>query len=191
VQLDRVPLSRSILQETGTPAPPGGVGTLACASDETPSRAEPAEQVSGLSGLMVVCLCFALLGQGQRCDVDPRFASPTATLQTYWEALRAGDAETASMCIDEGSYTGPYPGSVWFMPESRDLRLESVHALPVRPGRVLVNYEVHYFALGASEEFSFSTGSHLVRVRGEWRIVPPFGDVSVQELRPIHRLAPI
>jgi len=55
----------------------------------------------------------------------------------------------------------------------------------------MVNYEVHYFALGASEEFSFQTASHLVRVQGEWRIVPPFGDVSAQESPPIHRLAPI
>lgn len=164
---------------------------VACSSDHIPSRTEPAERASALSWLMLVCLSFALLGQGQRCDVDPRFGSPLATIQTYWEALREGDAETASLCIDEGSYTGPYPGSVWFMPPSHDLRVEAAQTLPVRPGRVLVNYEVHYFALGASEEFSFRTGSHLVRARGEWRIVPPFGDVSSQDFRPIHRLAPI
>lgn len=151
----------------------------------------PAERIGALSWLMLLVLCFAVLGQGQRCEVDARFASPTATLHTFWEALRSGDAETASQCIEEGSYSGPYPGTVWFMPPSRDLRLEAVHALPVRPGRVLVNYEVHYFAVGAAEELSFEIGSHLVEARGEWRIVPPFGNVSLHEWRPIHRLVPI
>ena len=140
---------------------------------------------------MLLLLCFAVLGQGQRCEVDPRFGSPASTLLTYWEALRSGDAETASQCIEDGNYTGPYPGAVWFMPPTRDLRLEAVRSLPVRRGRVMVNYEVHYFALGVSEELSFRTESHLVQVRGEWRIAPPFGNVSVQEWRPLHRLTPI
>ena len=191
MQLDRVPFPRSTPQETGTPAPPGGVGRVACSSDDFPSSLAPTKRVSALSCLMLLILCFAVLGQGQRCEVDPRFGSPGATLLTFWEALRTGDAETASMCFEEGSYSGPYPGTVWFMPPSRDLRLEAVHSLPVRPGRVLVNYEVHYFAIGAAEELSFQTGSHLVEARGEWRIVPPFGSVSLQEWRPIHRLEPI
>lgn len=191
MQLDRVPLSRSNPQETGTPAPPGGVGRDACPGHPIPSDAEPTEKVSARSWLMLLFLCFAVLGQGERFEVDPRFGSPGATLGTFWEALRLGDAETASLCIEDGSYAGPYPGTVWFMPPSRDLRLEAVHALPVRPGRVMVNYEVHYFALGVSEELSFQTENHLVQVRGEWRITPPFGNVSMQEWRPIHRLAPI
>jgi hypothetical protein len=152
---------------------------------------EPTERVSALSWLLLLTLCLAVLGQGQRCEVDPRFGSPGATLQTFWEALRLGDAETASLCIEEGSYTGPFPGMVWFMPPSHDLRLDAVHSLPVRTGRVMVNYEVHYSVLGAAEEFSFRTENHLVQVRGEWRIVPPFGNVGMQEWGPIHRLAPI
>jgi hypothetical protein len=139
----------------------------------------------------VLLLCVALVGQGQRCAVDPRFCSPVATLRTYWESLRQGDAETASLCIEDGSYTGPYPGAVWFMPPSHDLTLAAVHELPVRRGRVLVNYEVHYFALGASEELSFRSESQLVERHGEWRITPPFGEVNVQEWQPIRRLAPI
>jgi len=191
VQLDRVPLSRSIPEESGTPAPPGGVGNLACTSDVVPSSAEPRERVRALSWLMLLWLCFAVLGQGQRCVVDPRFASPVSTLRTFWQALRSDDVDTAALCIENGDYAGPYPGSVWFMPPTRDLRLESVHLLPVHRGRVMVNYEVHYFALGVAEELSFATESHLVQARGEWHIVPPFGDVSLQEWRPLHRLTPI
>lgn len=191
MQLDRVPLSRPVAQESGTPAPPDGVGTVACANIQSPSSPEPRERVRALSWMMLLVLCFAVLGQGQRCDVDPRFGSPASTLLTYWEALRSGDAETAAQCIEDGNYTGPYPGSVWFMPPTRDLHLEDVHSLPVRRGRVMVNYEVHYFAYGVGEELSFHTENHLVQVRGEWRIVPPFGNVSAQEWRPLHRLAPI
>jgi hypothetical protein len=191
VQLDRVPLPRPVSQETGTPTPPGGVGSVACANDEVLSSATPRERVSALSWLLVLTLCFSVLGQGQRCEMDPRFGSPVSTLRTYWEALSAGDAETASECIEDGNYTGPYPGAVWFMPTTRDLRLEEVHSLPVRRGRVMVNYEVHYFALGIAEELSFRTENHLVQVRGEWRIAPPFGNVSQQQWRPLHRLTPI
>jgi hypothetical protein len=140
---------------------------------------------------MLLVLSLSVLGQGQRCLVDPRLGSPVRTLQTYWDALRAGDVETASMCIEDGNYSGPYPGSVWFMPPTRDLRLEAVHSLPVRRGRVMVDYEVHYFALGVTEELSFRTESHLVLARGEWRIAPPFGNVNLQTPRTLHRLTPI
>ena len=162
-----------------------------CPSHEPHSRLPPTERASPLSWLLLIAFCLSVLGQGQRCEVDPRFGSPTATLRTFWEALRLGDVETASQCIEDGGYTGPFPGMVWFMPPSHDLRLEAVRSLPVRRGRVLVNYEVHYFALGVSEELSFRTENHLVQVRGEWRIAPPFGNVSTQAWSPLHRLVPI
>jgi hypothetical protein len=192
VQLDRVPPARSAQeQESGTATPPGGVGTGACSSSDSTFPRPPLTPAGVLSCALVLVLCVGLLGQGQRYSVDPRFCSPVATLRTYWESLRQGDAETASLCIEEGSYTGPFPGAVWFMPPSRNLRLTEVHELPVRHGRVLVNYEVHYLALGVSEELSFRSESQLTEHQGEWRITPPFGEVNVQEWRPIRRLAPI
>jgi len=136
-------------------------------------------------------LCFSVLGQGERFRVDPRFRTPNATLDTFWQALRSDDAETASLCLEDGGYTGPFPGAVWFLPPTRDLRLEAIHTLPVRRGRVMVNYEVHYFAVGVAEELSFHTENQLVQVRGEWRITPPLGNASFPEWRPIHRLTPI
>jgi hypothetical protein len=162
-----------------------------CSSHDAASHLPPIQKAGALAWAMLLVLCLSVLGQGERCEVDPRFASPGATLHTFWEALRAGDAETASQCIEDGGYTGPFPGMVWFMPPSHDLRLEAVHSLPVRRGRVMVNYEVHYFALGVSEELSFRTENHLVQLRGEWRIAPPFGNVSTQEWVPLHRLSPI
>jgi len=192
VQLDRVPPPRPVRQqESGTVAPPVGVGMAACPSPDSPSPSPPLAPAGPLSCALVLLMCVALLGQGQRCIIDPRFNSPIATLRTYWESLQQGDAETASLCIEDGGYTGPYPGSVWFMPPSRNLTLTEVHALPVRRGRVMVNYEVHYFALGAAEELSFKTESQLVEHHGEWRITPPFGEVNAQPWQPIRRLAPI
>lgn len=192
MQLDRVPPARPVPEEeSGTAAPPVGVGMAACPSPDSPFPPPPLAPAGALSYVLVLLLCVALLGQGQRCTIDPRFSSPIATLRTYWQSLELGDAETASLCIEEGSYTGPYPGSVWFMPPSRDLTLSAVHALPVRRGRVMVNYEVHYFALGAAEELSFRTESQLIERHGEWRITPPFGEVNAQEWKPIRRLAPI
>jgi hypothetical protein len=163
----------------------------ACPSHETPSQLPPTERASAPAWVLLLLLCLSVLGQGQRCEVDPRFGSPGATLRTFWEALRLGDVETAEECFEDGGYTGPFPGMVWFMPPSHDLRLEAVHSLPVRRGRVMVNYEVHYFALGVAEELSFSTENHLVQIKGEWRIAPPYGNVSTQEWKTLHRLAPI
>jgi hypothetical protein len=54
-----------------------------------------------------------------------------------------------------------------------------------------VNYEVHYHAIGVSEELSFPVENQLVQVRGEWRIAAPFGNASLPVTRPIHRLLPI
>ena len=191
MQLDRVPPVRENSQESGTPAPPDGVGSDACSSAEPASSAPPGERAGALSWLLLLMLCFSVLGQGERFAVDPRFHSPSSTLQTFWQALRSDDAETASLCLEDGGYTGPFPGAVWFLPPTRDLRLESIHTLPVRRGCVMVNYEVHYLAVGVVEELSFQTENQLVQVRGEWRISPPLGNVSLPEWRPIHRLSPI
>ena len=179
------------MQDSGTTGAPVGVDPAACPCPVPTSSPPPAPRARPRSWLLLLVLCLGVLGQGERCEIDPRFASPTATLRTFWEALRAGDMEAAEACIEEGDYSGPYPGWVWFMPPSRDLRLESVQPLPVRRGRVVVDYEVHYFALGASEELSFKTQSQLVEARGEWRITAPYGNVTTLEWRPIHRLVPI
>jgi len=128
-----------------------------------------------------------VLGQGQRCTLDPRFASPDSTLRLFWEALRAGDAETASMCIEDGGYTGPYPGMVWFLPPASQLRLESIRSLPVQRDRVMVSYIVHCYPSATSEELSFQTENQLVRVRGEWRICSPVGSVSLPGWNPEYR----
>ena len=135
--------------------------------------------------LWILFACVGLLGQGERCRVDPRFRSPSATLHTYWSALRHDDGDTAYECFVEGRHDLPEPGALWFLPPTDELWLQGFHSLPVTAGRVMVSYEVHYRPKGVFEERMFKTGSELVRMRGEWRIAQPLGNASWPEWKPV------
>lgn len=124
---------------------------------------------------------FGLLGQGEDCRVDPRFNSPSATLATYWTALRDNDLTTVYDCFTEGRHDMPFDGMLWFLPQGADLDLTEFRSLPVTGGRVMVSYEVHYRAPGAARAQSFQTGNELVRQRGEWLIARPLGEASMPE----------
>lgn len=136
-------------------------------------------------GVFVVALAsLSLLGQGERSRVDPRFVSPSATLRTYWDALRAGDAAGAWECLVEGRHDLPMPGMLWFLPPTDELTLDAFRSLPVTRGRILVSYEVRYRRAGSGEVRSFRTADELVRLQGEWRIARPVGEASMPEWRP-------
>ena len=170
-------------EHSGTPPPPSGVG----ASSES-SNAKPTPRGrAGLRHLLMLLLAsFTLLGQGERCQVDPRFASPSATLLTFWSAMREGNAEEVWECFVEGRDDLPMPGMLWFIPPTERISLAEFRALPVTSGRVLVRYEVHFVPQGFDEEHVFVTGDELVRVRGQWRIARPIGQVSA----PVWETAP-
>lgn len=132
-------------------------------------------------------LSLSLLGQGERSRVDHRFISPSATLTTYWSALRAGDASEAWECMIEGRHDLPRPGMLWFLPPTDELTLEEFRSLPVTGGRVLVSYEVRYRPTGTGDVRSFRTADEMVRTRGQWRIARPIGEASMPEWQPIPR----
>jgi hypothetical protein len=132
-------------------------------------------------------LLASVLGQGERFNVDRRFRTPDAALTTYWQALRTNDAAGAWECLENGPYDMPFPGMVWFLPPTEDLRLTGIQALPVQRGRVVVTYEVRYRPEGLREEFSFRTASELVLRRGEWRITQPIDTASIPGWRPSPR----
>jgi len=134
---------------------------------------------------------FTLLGQGERCLVDARFRTPSATLATYWSALRDGDAVAAGECVIEGTEGQPFPGMLWFMPPTREVRLEDFRSLPVTAGRLYVSYEVRFRPLGAIEEQSFQTGHELVRMHGGWRIARGLGTASLPQWHSIPRMVDI
>jgi hypothetical protein len=119
--------------------------------------------------------------------VDARFTSPSATLATFWEAVRMGDAETVWESFVEGRSDLPMPGQLWFLPPTDRITLTAFRSLPVTGGRVLVTYEVRYVPRGLAEEHSFRTGSELVRQSGLWRIARPLGQASVPDWEPTPR----
>lgn len=171
---------------SGTLPPAVGVDHAERAGGDPAGAAE--RRGIGLRGaLLLLWMAFALLGQGERCLVDERFASPGATLATYWEAMRSGDDDTVAQCHVGGPHDLPFPGMLWFMPPTREVRLEAIRSLPVAAGRVLVTYEVCYRPDGARVEQRLRTGHELVRQRGEWRIERPLGEASVPEWTPVRR----
>jgi hypothetical protein len=134
---------------------------------------------------------FALLGQGERCRVDPRFSTPSATLVTYWSALRDGDAEAVADCVLDDAAGQPFPGMLWFMPPTNELRLAGFRSLPVSAGRLFVTYEVRFRPLGALQDQRFETGHELVRRQDGWRIARGLGEASLPEWQPIPRAVDI
>jgi hypothetical protein len=134
---------------------------------------------------------MALLGQGELCRVDPRFSTPSATLATYWSALRDGDSQTAGECVLDGAEDQPFPGMLWFMPPTREVRLEEFRSLPVAAGRLYVTYDVRFRPVGALEEQRFQTGHELVRLHGGWRIARGLGTASLPQWKSIPRAVDI
>ena len=169
---------------SGTPEPTSGVSGA-----DRPAVAEPARSFPrSLRRLAAVAAAsLVLLGQGERCKVDPRFASPSATLRTYWQALYNGDAETAWSCFVEVRPELPLPGEVWFLPPSDSLKLADFRALPVTNGRVLVRYQVEYVPHGVPEVRSFPSAEEVVRLHGEWRIARRVGEASYPDWTPTSR----
>src|SRR5205814_10192237 len=124
LQLDRVPPRRTTLQIPGTAAGmfgvvkdaerDAGLGFTPPLGFEHPAGIMPAlecgqpipaaRERSGSSWSRRLALAFAffsLLGQGEPGRIDSRFASPSALLATYWEALWANDDQTLAECFTD------------------------------------------------------------------------------------------
>ena len=182
-----IPPARTFSGTTHTP-----VGVIECDrpswGDASPRSVTTVGAKVGWRGVLTVAfVSLSLLGQGEQARVDPRFISPSATLQTYWAALRAGDANGAWECLVEGRHQLPRPGMLWFLPPTDELSLAEFRSLPVTGGRILVSYEVRYRPVGDADLRSFRSADELVRMRGEWRIARPIGDVSMPEWQPTPR----
>ena len=176
MQLHHLPPSTPAAHDSGTTAPPPGVGHL----ERPGTGASPGWRGMCLLALAVV----SLLGQGERSRVDPRFRSPSATLRTYWKAMREGDVNGAWECMVEGRHDLPRPGMLWFLPPTDELTLAAFRSLPVSSGRMLVSYEVRYRPRGAGEVYRFRSADEMVRMRGEWRIARPIGNARMPEWQP-------
>lgn len=169
-------------EEVGTSPDTGGVVATIPTGTEVPTSVS-FRKLSLRAVVLVLFASLSLLGQGERCRVDTRFSSPSATLETFWNAMAAGNAEDVWECFVEGRYDLPVPGMLWFLPPTERIGLSEFRSLPVASGRVLVTYEVRFVPSGSAEERSFRTGDELVRIRGQWRIARPIGQASMPEIR--------
>jgi hypothetical protein len=136
-------------------------------------------------GLLLACL--ALLGQGERFHVDARFRTPSATLFTYWGALRDNDLDTVTECFTEPQGSLPFPGMLWFLPPVDTLRVGSVRVVTAQTNRMVVLYEVCFTPAGSTVGQHFFTTSELRRIGPDWRIVPPTGEAAMPEWKPYPR----
>lgn len=132
-------------------------------------------------------VCGCLLGQGEICRIDERYATPSATLNTYWEALREENADAAAQCFADPSAAEPRPGTVWFLPPSDRLEVRAVRYAPGEDGHVVATYEVRFQPTGSNGELSFITGSELERVHGEWRLIGLADEVEWPEWKAFPR----
>jgi hypothetical protein len=211
VQLDRLPPRRSGA-DPGTPSPVSGVpeddafgrdepellprldpaGHPASAVGESDRPAESIELPGGHAsrfrawGLLLLA-CVSLLGQGERLRQDPRFRSPGAALETYWEALRANDVTTVAECFTEPEAAQPFPGMLWFLPPVDSLRVAEVRVVSATSGEIVAAYEVRFTPAGSARAQHFFTTSDLRRVGREWRIVPSPDGLSLPEWKPFPR----
>ena len=193
MQLDRVPPRRHLAEYSGTLPGSLGVEEHDRMGDAGGTRSDihaPA-RMSRRGVLLVALAALSLIGQGERFRVDPRLASPSATIATYWQALRSDDSGAAADCLVDSREEMPFPGMLWFLPPTRELRLDHFRLVQVSSGRVMVSYRVCYRPEGTHLEQSFVTGSELVRQRGEWRIARPLGEASMPDWRPIPRTVDI
>jgi hypothetical protein len=206
VQLDRIPPRRP--EVPGTVFAPSGVEageriSLPVEPELSPRPRQPEPGASSLAHdiarvtttaharlrtwLLLVVGCALLLGQGERFQVDPRFRSPGAVLETYWRAIRLNDLQTVSDCFIEPDISLPFPGMLWFLPPVDKLHVSRVRVASAEADHIVAVYEVLFLPSGTTSEESFTTSSELQRVGHEWRIVPPSGDASMPEWRPYPR----
>jgi hypothetical protein len=133
--------------------------------------------------------CFSLLGQGERCRIDSRFRSPESALATYWEALQEYDADGIAECLASDLDPVPFPGMLWFFPETRACRIDSLKIVPLEDDQVIAAYLVRYVPVGSKRVRRLQVVTELIRIQGEWRVTRPLDDQSlVGEKRGLERV---
>jgi len=188
LQLDRVPPRPLDPHDVSAEATTSGVYESGVAEW---TLTTPPRRVGIAGWFAIAAMILFLLGQGEPRKADPRFRSPSITLDTYWQALRHDDDFSAQECLVEPSADLPSPGMLWFLPPTTSLRIANLKSLPVESDRVMATYEVRFVPLGGGGEQTFHTSAELVRVRGEWRIGHPIGQASMPEWRSIPRTVDI
>jgi hypothetical protein len=127
----------------------------------------------------------SLLGQGERCRIDPLLAQPGSALAAYWEALQLNDVARVWSCSVERDNELPFPGMMWFLPPSRALWLEHISLVRTDKDHTVASYEVHFRPIGAPTERRLRVVTELVHVRGEWLVEHPLSEAGLLNGRPL------
>ncbi|TMQ48242.1 MAG: hypothetical protein E6K73_12430 [Candidatus Eisenbacteria bacterium] len=170
MQLDRVPPRIVSAQLTGTTEFLPGVRPFGDRQREAVGSLAGIRRRRASEWVALSLACLSLLGQGERCRIDPRLSSPGETLKTYWQAVRSNDVAAVTDCFVERDLATPAAGMLWFLPPIQSLAIDSLRVVTVTSARVVVSYAVRFRPLGAERDRYFVNSSELVRVRGEWRL---------------------
>lgn len=165
----------SIRIRVAHPAPGQSDGTVwAVRSDglETVCTVEPARRRGVRRTMLLLLLALSLVGQGEKFYVDPRFRTPSATLNTYWEALSRQDLSTVNDCYADPGSLQPFPGMLWFLPPVDEIDLTSMRLVGAEAGHLIAMYEVQFRPTGIPDVHSFVTTTELRRVGWEWHVIP-------------------
>lgn len=127
---------------------------------------------------------LSLLGQGERCHINPQLRSPGSAIAFYWEALQLNDSERMAACSLESDASLPFPGMLWAFPNTRELSIEHLRYVPIDADHVVVSYDVVFRPIGGEQDRSLAAMTEVVRVRGEWRVARPLAENGILNGQP-------
>jgi len=128
---------------------------------------------------------LSLLGQGERCTIDPVLRTPGSAIAAYWEALQRNDADGMRSCSLGDDESLPFPGMLWAFPVTRALSIQDLRYVPFDENEVVVSYDVHFVPVGTQQERMLSVVTDLIRVRGEWRVAHPLSEAGLMQGHPL------
>ncbi len=140
---------------------------------------------SWASCFVMFAALLSLLGQGERCSIDPSLRSPGSAVASYWEGLQLNDPDRIAACSVATDEMLPFPGMLWSFPNTHALWLEQLRYVPVDENEVVVSYEVHYKPVGGEQERSLHVMTNVLYVRGEWRVAQPLAETGLLDGRPL------
>src|SRR5262245_2428880 len=142
--------------------------------------------------LAVGLLSLIVFVPGERPSHDPRFVSPAAPVNAFWQAILDGEQGNALECF-VGVGRQAAQTHVLDLPSIDELELKEIQVTPKGTERAVVRYQIHYRMKGGQTN-AFSSADEVMLVRGEWRILRPMDgerrDLPVPKSRPKVHVAP-
>src|SRR5262245_31727296 len=142
--------------------------------------------------LAVGLLSLIVFLPGQRPSNDPRFVSPAAPVNSFWQAILDGEQGRALECFVGVGRQAAHT-RVLELPTVDELELKEIKVTPQGTDRAIVRYQVHYRMKGGQAS-AFASADEVMLVRGEWRILHPMDgerkDLPVPQRRPKAHVVP-